>query len=107
MLWAGLHPNNIEQVNDHQKHTKDAADHDQSPRKLMGALILFADGSHFRLRENTQRNEAGGEAEADNPVEHVAVSFLSLALCGVFAQKKGAFASSQIARYAAIECSGQ
>ena len=98
MFRPGLNAGNIEQMDHHQEHAEDASNHDQSPGELVWTLILLADRAHFGLRKNAQRNEAGGEAEADNPVEHVAVSFLSRGLCGVFAQKNGAFASSQMAR---------
>ena len=54
---------------DDQKHSENAANHDQAPWHLMGALIFFPDGSDLGLRKHTQRYEAGGETEADNPVE--------------------------------------
>lgn len=35
----------------------------------MRALIFFPNGSDLGLRKYAQRYEAGGETEADNPVE--------------------------------------
>ena len=98
MLWPRFDADNVQHVNHDQENAEHAANHNQSPWELMGALVLFANSAQFRLCENTQRDEADGEAEADNPVEHAAVSSVSLWLCGVFAQKYGAFASSQMAR---------
>ena len=94
-------------MHDDQEDGEDAADHDQTPRHLMRPLIFFAYGSDLGLRKHAQRYEAGGETEADNPVEQERSLSVWRGLCGVFAQKKGSFASSQIARSAARKCNGQ
>ena len=85
-------------MDNHEKQAEDAANHHHPPRHLMGALVLFADGSHFGLREHAQSNQAGGDAEADDPVEQCSGLSFARGRCGVFAQKKGSFTSSQIAR---------
>ena len=104
---TGLDADNVDQMHHDQEEGEDAPDHDQSPRPLVGSLIRFPDGAELAMRKDSQGDEDGGQAEADNPVEQGVVSSISLGRCGVFAQKNGAFASSQMARYAAIECSGQ
>ncbi len=85
-------------MDDHKKKAEYAADHDHAPRHLVRTLIFLAHRAHFRLGENAQCDQAGGDAEADDPVEQVEALSSWRGRCGVFAQKKGAFASSHIAR---------
>lgn len=107
ILWPCLDTDKVQNVHHDEKQAENTAHHDHAPRHLMWTLVLLAHSAHFRLRKHPQRDQAGGDAEANDPVEQ----FLSLPFirgqCGVFAQKKGAFASSQSARYAANECNGQ
>lgn len=85
-------------MDDDQKEAEHTANHHHAPRHLVRALVLLSNRSHFRLREHPKRNQAGGDAEADDPVEQFDVLSSWRGRCGVFAQKKGSFASSQIAR---------
>lgn len=85
-------------MNNDKKKPEHAANHDHAPWDLMRALVFLANSAHFRLRENAQSDQAGGDAEADDPVEQFEALSVSRGRCGVFAQKKGSFASSQIAR---------
>ena len=64
----------------------------------MWPLILFSDRSKFGMGKDAERDKTYEQAEADNPVEQGAVSSISRGVCGVFAQKNGSFASSQMAR---------
>ena len=85
-------------MNDDKKETEHAADHDHAPRHLVRALIFLAHSAHFGLREHAQCDQAGCDAEADDPVEQFEALSSWRGQCGVFAQKKGSLASSQIAR---------
>lgn len=49
--------NDIEQMNHNHEHAKDAADHHQSPRHLVWALIFFSDGSQLGMGKYAKGNK--------------------------------------------------
>ena len=55
----------------------------------MWPLILLSYRAHFGLRKDAQSDQAGGDAEADDPVEQIEALSSWRGQCGVFAQKKG------------------
>ena len=107
ILRPGLDAGEVQDVDNDQEEAKDTSDHDQTPRHLVRTSILLPCGPDFRMRINAEANQGDGESCANDPVEHWGQSSEPLGVCGVFAQKEGCFARDQMARYAAIERSGQ
>lgn len=107
MLGARFDANNIQNMNNHEKQPEHAPDHNQAPWHLMWPLIFLSDRALFRVCEQTKRDQGDADAGGDDPVEQSGASSRVRGVCGVFAQKNGIVASSQMARYAARECKGQ
>lgn len=71
VLRPGFDPNQIQEVHHDEKQTEHAANHHQTPWHLMRALVFFSHRSDFRVREHAEGDQSGGDAEADDPIEHV------------------------------------
>ena len=69
VLWPGIDADQVHQVHHHQEDPEHAANHHQPPRHLVRALVLLAHRALFRMGMDAQRDKAGGEAQADDPVE--------------------------------------
>ena len=54
MLRARLDANDIENVDDNEKQSKHASNHNEPPWPLMRALVFLSDGSLFRMGEQAQ-----------------------------------------------------
>lgn len=69
VLRAGFDANQVHQVNDDEKDPEHAANHHQSPRHLMRALVFLAHCAELAVRKQAEGNAAGGQAQAYDPVE--------------------------------------